>query len=67
MHFRFDSEYKNIDVSAGRFFSCHFLRASIVSGNFPVSKMRHFQVQNMTIKHQLYIFDYQTGEFYENI
>ena len=34
------------------YFSCRFLRASIVSEKFPVKEMRYFQVKNMKMWYQ---------------
>ena len=42
----------------GHYFSCHFLRAIVVSDKFPVRKMRQFQVQNMQMRHQLSKLNY---------
>jgi hypothetical protein len=52
------SQLKPLITDPVRYFSCHFLRVSVVSDKFPVRKMRHFQVQNMKMRHQLSKFNY---------
>jgi hypothetical protein len=55
---RVGTERKKRRGQTGRYFSCHFLRAIVVSDKFPVRKMRQFQVQNMQMRHQLSKLNY---------